>query len=59
MTTVVLSVGFLPLVLSAQMTIAMMGTLLPLTLIVALIADLLLVPALARVGLIRFPSEAT
>jgi|GEM_PF-546035 len=59
MTTVVLSLGFLPLALSSQMTIAMMGTLLPLTLMMALVADLLLVPALARLGLIRFASPTT
>ena len=57
-TTIVLGLGFLPLALSGQMTIAMMGTLLPLTLVVALVADLLLVPALARVGLIRFPTRS-
>lgn len=54
MTTVILVVGFLPFALSDYLTTRMMGTLLPLCLVVALLADLLLVPAMARVGLFRF-----
>ena len=55
MTTVTLALGFAPLALSEYATIQYFGTLLPLTLVVALLADLLLVPALARVGAMAFP----
>ena len=54
MTTIILAVGFSPFALSDYYTTRMMGTLLPLCLVVALLADLLLVPALAHAGLIRF-----
>lgn len=54
-TSVVLIAGFLPLALSQYFSIWLLGTLLPLSLGVALIADLLLVPALARLGWLRFP----
>ena len=40
-----------------QITLNIMGTLLPMTLVVALLADLLLAPALVKVGAIRFPRE--
>jgi hypothetical protein len=54
MTTVVLSLGFLPLALTDYYSTKIMGTMLPFTLVVALVADLLLVPALARLGIFRF-----
>jgi predicted RND superfamily exporter protein len=53
MTTVILCVGFAPFVLSDYLTLYMFGTLLPLALVVAVLADLLLVPAMARVGMFR------
>lgn len=53
-TTVILVAGFAPFATADYVSHFMMGTLLPLTLIVALAADLFLVPALARIGLIRF-----
>jgi predicted RND superfamily exporter protein len=55
-TTLILSAGFLPLGLSSYFTIRIFGTLMPLTLCFALLADILLVPALVKVGAIRFPS---
>jgi predicted RND superfamily exporter protein len=57
MTTVILVAGFSPFLLSDYYTTHMMGTLLPICLIVALLADLLLVPALVKLGLIRFRSN--
>jgi len=54
MTTVILCVGFLPFALSDYFTINLLGTGLPGVLVTALIADLLLVPALIKVGLLRF-----
>lgn len=53
MTTVILVVGFSPFALSDYYTTQMMGTLLPLCLVVAVLADLLLVPALIQTGLMR------
>ena len=50
MTTVILVLGFLPMATSTYFSTRIMGTLLPLTLVVALVADLLLVPALVRLG---------
>jgi predicted RND superfamily exporter protein len=55
MTTMVLALGFAPFATSGYFSVQIMGTLLPFTLIVALVADLLLVPALVSVGLLRFP----
>lgn len=54
MTTIILVAGFSPFALSNYYSLRIMGTLLPMCLIVALLADLLLVPALVQVGLIRF-----
>ena len=54
MTTLVLGLGFAPMMTSDYTTNALMGFYLPLTLFFALIADLLLVPAMAKVGLMRF-----
>ena len=60
MTTVILSAGFLPFLASDYWSTWILGALLPLALVVAMVADLLLVPALAKVGAIRFRiSEAT
>lgn len=49
-TTVVLVAGFLPLAMSDYLPVHNMGTMLPYTFVVALAADLLLVPALIRLG---------
>ncbi len=54
MTTVILTAGFLPFATSSYFSTRMLGTLLPACLILALLVDLLLVPAMASVGLIRF-----
>jgi hypothetical protein len=58
MTTAVLTIGFLPLAFTDYYSTAVMGTLLPMTLIVALLADLLLVPAMASVGWLSFNNAA-
>lgn len=52
-TTFVFVVGFLPAMTSDYYSIWVMGLLLPVCFVVALLADLLLVPALCAVGLIR------
>jgi hypothetical protein len=54
-TTLILCLGLLPFNLSDYLTTRMMGTLLPMTLVVALVADLLLVPALLQIRVLRFP----
>ena len=54
MTTIILVAGFLPLALSSYITMKYLGTLLPLALVVALAADVLLVPAMIEVGIVRF-----
>ena len=51
MTTVILCAGFLPFALSDYFTVNLLGTALPGVLIAALVADLLLVPAMIEVGL--------
>lgn len=56
LTSVILVLGFLPMALSSYFSIWIMGTYLPLALVVALAADVYLVPALATVGLLRFRS---
>ncbi len=53
-TTVILTAGFAPFALSDYFSVRIFGTLLPFTLIVALLADILLVPALVKLGAIRF-----
>jgi uncharacterized protein len=58
-TTVILVAGFSPFLFSDYLSTQMMGTLLPLTLIVALAADLLFVPALVRLGAIRYRFDRT
>lgn len=55
MTTVILVLGFLPLSSSSYFSTRIMGTLLPMTLVVALVADLLLVPALVQLGVTGEP----
>ena len=52
-TTVILTAGFAPFALSDYYSVRIMGTLLPLTLVVALLADLLFVPALVHLGVIK------
>ena len=59
LTTVVLVLGFLPFAASSYYPARMIGTLLPGVLIVALLADLMLVPALVRVGLLAFPRPSS
>ncbi len=54
LTSVILVLGFLPMALSSYFSIWIMGTYLPMALVVALAADLYLLPALATVGLLRF-----
>jgi predicted RND superfamily exporter protein len=54
MTTLILALGFLPFLTSDYFYMRMAGTLLPLCFVVALLADLLLIPALAQVGWMRF-----
>ena len=53
-TTLILAVGFMPFLLSDYFSIRIFGGLLPFTLIVALLADILLVPAMVKLGFIRF-----
>lgn len=57
-TTVILVAGFAPLIMSDYYTFFMFGTLLPLTLVAALAADLFLTPALTALGWIRYPQKA-
>ncbi|MCK5689221.1 MMPL family transporter, partial [Myxococcota bacterium] len=54
MTSIILILGFAPFAFSDYFSIWVFGTMLPLTLFVALIADLFFLPALAQLGLIRF-----
>jgi len=53
-TTVILCLGFLPFAWSDYFSTRIIGTLLPMTLVMALVADLLLVPALVHLGVLRF-----
>ena len=55
MTTVILAAGFMPFLASDYWSTWILGSLLPLALVVAMLADLLLVPALVTIGAIRFP----
>ena len=52
-TTLVLGLGFLPMSLSTYYSTQIVGTLLPFTLVMALVADLLLVPAMATLGWLK------
>ncbi|MBN2055804.1 MMPL family transporter [bacterium] len=54
LTSVILVAGFSPFILSDYFSTRMMGTLLPFTLLMALAADLYLVPSLVKCGCIRF-----
>ena len=54
-TSIILSLGLLPFLLSDYLTTQLMGSLLPLTLVMALISDLLLLPALVKLGVLRIP----
>lgn len=54
-TSVILCMGFLPFSFSDYFTTRIMGTLLPLTLLMALVADLLLLPALVKLRILRMP----
>jgi predicted RND superfamily exporter protein len=58
-TTVILAVGFMPFAMSDYFTINMFGVLIPFTLMMALLADILLVPAMAKLGWLRFRSTST
>lgn len=51
-TTMILSIGLLPFALGSFLTIWMLGTYLVVTLLLAVLADLLLLPALIKVGII-------
>lgn len=53
-TSIILVVGFSPFATADYRSVVLFGTLLPMTLVVALLADLLLVPALVKVGVLRF-----
>jgi uncharacterized protein len=55
-TTLILCVGFLPFAFSDYLTTQFLGTLLPITLLSALFADLLLLPALVYAGILRIPT---
>ena len=57
-TTLVLTLGFLPMAASDYFPISMYGTFLPMTLVLALGADLFLVPAMCHLGWIRFSTKA-
>ena len=54
MTTLILTIGFCPFIFCQYFSLKILGTLLPMVLIVALLADLLLLPALVRLRLLRF-----
>jgi len=53
MTSLIFAAGFLPFALSDYLSIRVIGIYLPLVMIIALLADLLLLPALLTVGAIR------
>jgi predicted RND superfamily exporter protein len=55
-TTFIFTLGFSPMAMSDYMPIRIMGTMLPFCFVVALVADLFLVPAMIKLGLIRFES---
>lgn len=54
MTTAILAIGFLPLASASYYSVRMMGTLLPLALLYAVAADLLLLPAMVQLRIVRF-----
>jgi predicted RND superfamily exporter protein len=53
-TTFIFTLGFSPMAMSDYMPIRIMGTMLPFCFVVAVFADLLLVPAMIKLGWIRF-----
>jgi predicted RND superfamily exporter protein len=53
-TTFIFTLGFSPMAMSDYMPIRIMGTMLPFCFVMALIADLFLVPAMIKLGWIRF-----
>jgi predicted RND superfamily exporter protein len=53
-TSIILVAGFLPFAISDYFSVRILGTLLPITLAVALMADLLLVPAMIKLGAFNF-----
>lgn len=57
-TTVILCIGFSPFAASDYFSTRIIGTLLPMCLFVALVADLFLVPALVKLGVLRFARPA-
>lgn len=57
-TTLILACGFMPFMLSDYFSVHIFGTLLPYTLVVAVLADILLVPALVKVGFVRFTGKS-
>ncbi|MEC9389622.1 MAG: efflux RND transporter permease subunit [Myxococcota bacterium] len=54
MTTLILALGFLPMTMSAYYSIEVVGILLPFSLFMAMLADLLLVPSLAELGWLKY-----
>lgn len=56
-TTVILCLGLSPFAASDYFSTRIVGTLMPMTLLVALCADLLLVPALVELGILRFKGD--
>ena len=56
-TSVILTLGFVPFAGADYFSVRIFGTLLPLAFMVALAADLLLVPAMVQLGWIRFPAH--
>lgn len=56
-TTFIFVLGFSPLAMSDYLPIYIMGTMLPFCFVVALVADLLLVPAMIQLGAIRFDAD--
>jgi uncharacterized protein len=59
LTTLILVAGFLPLAFSNYLSLWMMGALLPMVFVVALLADLFLVPAMVSLGWMRFHEPAS
>jgi predicted RND superfamily exporter protein len=55
-TSVILAMGFAPFAGADYFSVRIFGTLLPVSVAVALAADLLLVPAMVQLGWIRFPT---
>jgi hypothetical protein len=56
-TSVILVLGFAPFAMSDYFTTHIMGTLLPGTLFAALLADLLMVPAMIKLGIFKFEGK--